>query len=147
MCRDIDTSPRTNYQVTTQHGSVLKTMVVKYAIFFFLALAAIDFASCKQEKSVKELRIGVKYRPNECNRKTSIGDTVNMHYTGTLTDGSKFDSSLDRNRPFTFTLGKGQVIKGWDQGLLNMCIGEKRKLKIPSHLGYGERGMPPTIPG
>jgi len=81
MCRDIDTSPRTNYQVTTQHGSVLKTMVVKYAIFFFLALAAIDFASCKQEKSVKELRIGVKYRPNECNRKTSIGDTVNMHYT------------------------------------------------------------------
>jgi len=70
-----------------------------------------------------------------------------MHYTGMLTDGSKFDSSLDRGTPFDFTLGAGQVIKGWDQGLTNMCIGEKRRLKIPSDLGYGDRGSPPKIPG
>ncbi|GLE08394.1 hypothetical protein PINS_up019555 [Pythium insidiosum] len=71
-----------------------------------------------------------------------------MHYTGTLRkDGSKFDSSLDRNQPFEFTLGAGQVIKGWDQGLVGMCIGEKRRLTIPSNLGYGDYGSQPKIPG
>lgn len=68
-----------------------------------------------------------------------------MHYTGTLEDGTEFDSSLKRKEPFIFTLGRGQVIKGWDQGLLNMCEGEKRKLVIPSDLGYGDRGAPPKI--
>ena len=71
-----------------------------------------------------------------------------MHYTGTLrVDDSKFDSSRDRDSPFEFTLGSGQVIKGWDQGLMDMCIGEVRKLTIPSDLGYGDRGSPPKIPG
>ena len=70
-----------------------------------------------------------------------------MHYTGTLEDGTEFDSSVARNQPFTFTLGVGQVIKGWDQGLLNMCEGEKRRLVIPSDLGYGDQGAPPKIPG
>lgn len=70
-----------------------------------------------------------------------------MHYTGTLIDGSKFDSSVDRNQPFDFVIGSGQVIKGWERGLLGMCVGEKRKLTIPSDLGYGDRGSPPTIPG
>lgn len=70
-----------------------------------------------------------------------------MHYTGTLDDGTEFDSSIPRKEPFVFTLGVGQVIKGWDQGLLNMCEGEKRKLVIPPDLGYGERGAPPKIPG
>ena len=63
-----------------------------------------------------------------------------------LTDGTKFDSSLDRGTPFTFTLGAGQVIKGWDQGLLGACVGEKRKLLIPPELGYGATGSPPKIP-
>ncbi|XP_071487042.1 peptidyl-prolyl cis-trans isomerase FKBP2, partial [Diadema antillarum] len=66
---------------------------------------------------------------------------------GKLEDGTEFDSSIPRNQPFDFTLGAGQVIKGWDQGLLNMCEGEKRKLVIPSDLGYGDRGAPPKIPG
>lgn len=63
-----------------------------------------------------------------------------------LKDGTKFDSSLDRGTPFTFTLGAGQVIKGWDQGLLGACVGEKRKLLIPPELGYGLTGSPPKIP-
>ncbi|KAB0404147.1 hypothetical protein E2I00_008900, partial [Balaenoptera physalus] len=66
---------------------------------------------------------------------------------GKLEDGTEFDSSLPQNQPFVFSLGTGQVIKGWDQGLLGMCEGEKRKLVIPSELGYGERGAPPKIPG
>ncbi|HEX4336567.1 MAG TPA: FKBP-type peptidyl-prolyl cis-trans isomerase [Polyangiaceae bacterium] len=74
------------------------------------------------------------------------GDHVSVHYTGTLTDGTKFDSSLDRNEPFDFGLGAGQVIKGWDQGVVGMKKGGKRKLTIPSELGYGASGSPPKIP-
>ncbi len=74
------------------------------------------------------------------------GKSVTVHYTGTLTDGTKFDSSVDRGTPFTFTLGAGEVIKGWDQGVKGMKVGGKRKLTIPSELGYGERGAPPAIP-
>ena len=70
-----------------------------------------------------------------------------MHYTGMLAaDGKKFDSSLDRNQEFAFSLGKGQVIKGWDEGLKDMCIGEKRTLNIPSAEGYGARGAGGVIP-
>merc|ERR1712223_1006459 len=96
-----------------------------------------------------KLQIGIKKRvpAEECKTKTKKGDVLDMHYTGKLEDGTKFDSSLDRNQPFTFTLGTGQVIKGWDQGLLNMFEGEKRKLSIPSDMGYGDRGSPPKIPG
>ncbi|MEB3197211.1 MAG: FKBP-type peptidyl-prolyl cis-trans isomerase [Candidatus Sericytochromatia bacterium] len=68
------------------------------------------------------------------------GDTVSVHYTGWLTSGKKFDSSLDRQQPFDFQLGQGMVIKGWDEGVAGMRIGEKRKLVIPADLGYGERG-------
>ena len=74
------------------------------------------------------------------------GMSVSVHYTGKLTDGTKFDSSLDRGTPFTFTLGQGSVIKGWDQGVLGMMVGEKRTLTIPSELGYGSAGAGASIP-
>ncbi|HUO58231.1 MAG TPA: FKBP-type peptidyl-prolyl cis-trans isomerase [bacterium] len=74
------------------------------------------------------------------------GHMVSVHYTGWLTNGTKFDSSVDRGQPFNFNLGAGQVIKGWDEGVAGMKVGEKRKLTIPANLGYGERGAGGVIP-
>lgn len=76
----------------------------------------------------------------------AAGQTVSVHYTGWLENGTKFDSSLDRGQPFSFSLGAGQVIRGWDEGVAGMKIGEIRKLTIPSHLGYGARGAGGVIP-
>lgn len=75
------------------------------------------------------------------------GKKVTVNYVGTLTDGTKFDSSYDRGTPFSFTLGAGEVIPGWDQGVAGMKAGGKRKLTIPSSLGYGAQGIPGAIPG
>ncbi|KAF2255122.1 hypothetical protein BU26DRAFT_527956 [Trematosphaeria pertusa] len=84
----------------------------------------------------------------ECNRKTKAGDKINVHYRGTLEkDGSEFDASYNRGQPLSFTVGVGQVIKGWDQGLLDMCPGEKRKLTIQPEWAYGERGAGPIPAG
>lgn len=79
-------------------------------------------------------------------REAHSGETAIVHYTGWLTDGTKFDSSVDRNKPFSFPLGKGRVIKGWDEGVEGMNIGSKRKLIIPPNLGYGKRGAGRVIP-
>jgi len=74
------------------------------------------------------------------------GDKVVVHYTGWLTNGTKFDSSVDRGQPFVFTIGRGQVIKGWDEGVATMKVGDKARLTIPPELGYGARGAGGVIP-
>ncbi|KAK4100127.1 peptidyl-prolyl cis-trans isomerase [Parathielavia hyrcaniae] len=79
-------------------------------------------------------------------RETARGDTINVHYSGTLENGSEFDSSYKRKVPLGFMVGAGEVIKGWDEGLLGMKIGEKRKLTIQPELGYGARGAGGVIP-
>ena len=76
----------------------------------------------------------------------SPGQTVTVHYTGMLENGTKFESSVDRNQPLTFQIGRGGVIKGWDEGIMTMKVGGKRRLVIPSTLAYGAAGRPPTIP-
>ena len=114
------------------------------------ALASAHAKACEGENLAKDaqLRIGVKHKPNDCHLKSKPGDKLSMHYTGTLySDCSKFDSSVDRGEPFEFTLGRGEVIKGWDDGLRGMCVGEKRKLTIPSDLAYGDSGSGDSIPG
>ncbi|OWY56416.1 hypothetical protein AA0114_g6435 [Alternaria tenuissima] len=109
-------------------------------------LLALPLALLPSLAFAQDLEVQVT-KPAECTRKTQKGDTVSMMYKGTLqSDGSKFDSSYDRGTPFSFTIGKGQVIKGWDQGLLDMCIGEGRKLIIPPNLAYGNRAMGTKIP-
>merc|ERR1712048_995321 len=96
-----------------------------------------------------DLEVKTTHMPEECERKSAAGDSLTMHYTGTLGSdgkGEQFDSSVGRD-PFQFTLGQGMVIQGWDEGLKDMCIGEKRTLVIPPELGYGDRGAGDAIPG
>jgi FKBP-type peptidyl-prolyl cis-trans isomerase len=88
---------------------------------------------------IEDLQIGT-------GAEAKAGKSVTVHYTGTLTNGKKFDSSRDRNRPFDFQLGAGMVIQGWDQGVAGMKVGGRRKLTIPPELGYGAGGYPPVIP-
>jgi len=91
------------------------------------------------ELKIEELKVGT-------GAEAVPGKQIQVHYTGTLTDGKKFDSSVDRGQPFKFTLGAGQVIQGWEKGFAGMKEGGKRKLTIPSQLGYGDRGAGNVIP-
>ena len=93
----------------------------------------------KPELQIEKLVSGTGASPKQ-------GDTVSVHYTGRFTDGKKFDSSVDRDEPFAFVLGEGQVIAGWDIGVAQMKIGDKVKLTIPPELAYGRDGYPGDIP-
>ncbi|KAN0091273.1 hypothetical protein V8E55_004839 [Tylopilus felleus] len=111
--------------------------------FSLLTLAVCALAA----QAPTELQIETTFMPEECLEKAAKGDTISVHYTGTLFEGgTKFDSSLDRGQPLSFTLGVRQVIRGWDEGLLGACVGEKRTLTIPSRLAYGGRGAGGLIP-
>merc|ERR1712126_111323 len=92
------------------------------------------------------LEIETLSTPVACSREAVSGDRVSVHYTGTLQDGTVFDSSYNRQRPIDFILGSRQVIQGWDEGLLGACIGERRRLVIPPALGYGDKGAGEVIP-
>merc|ERR1711981_814274 len=101
------------------------------------------------DPELKESGLKVEYlsKPDSCDKVARNGDMLEMHYTGTLEDGKKFDSSYDRSESFKFQIGVGQVIKGWEEGVLGMCIGEKRRLVVPPELGYGAQGAGDIIPG
>ena len=102
----------------------------------------------KKKEEIITTKSGLKYVEQKVGdgKTAKAGDTVTVHYTGTLKDGKKFDSSRDRDEPFTFDLGKEKVIKGWDEGVAGMKEGGKRKLIIPPELGYGAKGFAPDIP-
>merc|ERR1712130_569756 len=119
-------------------GGAKKNMLRKTILLVATLLIIIVIAQCAKYDNVKNLQVGIKYRPDDCERKAKDGDSITVHYTGKLTNGEQFDSSIPRNQPFVFKIGQGMVIKGWDSGLLGACVGEKRKLVIPPHLGYGE---------
>ena len=112
---------------------------MKSCLILLASIATIALA----EPEVRPSGLKVEYTlvPETCERKAMNGQMLTMHYTGTLEDGSKFDSSVDRNEPFKFQIGVGQVIKGWEEGVLGMCIGEKRRLIVPPELGYGDQVM------
>ena len=114
------------------------------ALYFATALIA---ASCAQ-KNTGVTENGMKYEiiKEGTGASPKRGDSVTVHYTGWLEDGTKFDSSVDRNQPFTFKLGVGQVIQGWDDGVATMRVGGKTKFFIPPELGYGSRGAGGVIP-
>lgn len=97
-------------------------------------------ASASGELKIEDIQIG------SGSAEVKKGDTVKMHYRGTLTDGTKFDSSYDRGEPFETPIGVGNVIAGWDEGVPGMKVGGKRKLTIPPHMGYGSRGYGSAIP-
>jgi FKBP-type peptidyl-prolyl cis-trans isomerase FkpA len=107
-----------------------------------------DSGKDKNEPKVNTTKSGLKYIDEKEGTGTEAksGNSVEVHYTGWLKDGTKFDSSVDRGQPFGFQLGAGMVIKGWDEGVAGMKVGGKRKLIIPPELGYGARGAGRVIP-
>lgn len=144
----------------------------KYVIFCSLLTASLLFAACSAPNSDVDLTSYGSSEQTETQKETTSmenlptaitelktedlvvgtgaeaqkGSVVTVHYTGVLLDGTKFDSSLDRGTPFSFGLGDGMVIAGWDEGVVGMKVGGKRRLNIPSNMAYGQRGVPPVIP-
>jgi FKBP-type peptidyl-prolyl cis-trans isomerase FkpA len=128
--------------------AVVALALVGLAALSPTARAAAPAAPAKTSGKGKTTASGLKYwdLKKGTGAAAKAGDSVKVHYTGWLTDGKKFDSSLDRNEPFVFKLGAGMVIKGWDEGVAGMKIGGQRQLRIPSELGYGAEGAGGDIP-
>ena len=129
-------------------------MKIHYILLFLLPVAVVVTACggesqiTASQPSINILASGLQSQDLEIGDgpEIQVGDIASMHYTGWLEDGTKFDSSLDRGRPFELILGAGDVIKGWDEGVAGMKVGGKRKLTIPPELGYGTSGVMGVIP-
>lgn len=128
--------------------SVTRRALLGLSALALLAAACDDEESKTTQGDVVTTPSGLQYEDIKVGdgAQPQAGQTVSVHYTGTLTDGTKFDSSRDRGQPFSFRLGTGEVIKGWDEGLSTMKVGGQRKLTIPPDLGYGARGAGGVIP-
>lgn len=127
----------------------MNTWIIAIAAVSGLVLCGAAFAAPPTEVGKSETtKSGLKYETLKKGdgAEAKSGQKVTVHYVGKLENGTKFDSSRDRDEPFPFKLGAGQVIKGWDEGVAGMKVGEKRKLTIPSDLAYGDRGFPGAIP-
>ncbi|HKZ80652.1 MAG TPA: FKBP-type peptidyl-prolyl cis-trans isomerase [Pyrinomonadaceae bacterium] len=142
--------PKGNYPTPNPTGPGKKQQQVRtmaIALVVVLAIGAIVYVMWRRGNSSEgEVRTASGLRYVDLKEGTGpapkFGQTVTVHYTGTLENGTKFDSSLDRGQPFEFRIGTGSVIKGWDEGLMSMKVGGKRKLIIPPSLGYGARAQP-----
>ena len=142
--------PTTQTTTPTEGNNAIRTIAI--VIILALAASAVAYlivnrkgaggAEITTPSGLKytDLGVGTGATPQK-------GQTVTVHYTGTLENGKKFDSSLDRGKPADFRIGVGAVIKGWDEGLMTMKVGGKRRLVIPAKIGYGAAGRPPDIPG
>ena len=132
----------------------MKMYMMSASIATVLMLSGCTDTSKSKEEPMKTLDSGLKYtilkEPAADAQKPTMGSVVEVHYTGWLDEngepGKKFDSSVDRGQPFVFPVGIGQVIKGWDEGVMDMKVGEKRRFVIPPELGYGARGAGGVIP-
>jgi FKBP-type peptidyl-prolyl cis-trans isomerase len=130
-------------------GAVAVVFVAAVTVAVLSAVMGDNIAADeKKDEKVITTASGLKYVERKIGdgKEAKEGAKVYVHYTGTLENGKKFDSSLDRGKPIDFNLGRGDVIKGWDEGIAGMKVGGKRKLIIPPKLAYGEAGRPPTIP-
>ncbi|XP_069372994.1 peptidyl-prolyl cis-trans isomerase FKBP11 isoform X1 [Paralichthys olivaceus] len=124
-------------------SSLLQKFTMKSSVLLLLLLTAF---TCGEDNTADELQVDTLVEPETCSVLSTMGDTLQIHYTGKLMDGKVIDSSLSRD-PLVVELGKRTVIPGLEQSLVGVCEGQKIKATIPSHLAYGKKGYPPTIPG
>lgn len=142
------TSNRGSCLYTHSKGQKENTTALMWPNLLFALIGTLILPCSARTRTTASGLVIQNIRAVPCTRHTQIGDTIQVHYNGSLqSTGVLFDSSYSRDAPFTFTLGKGQVIKGWDEGLQDMCIGEARTLIVPPSLGYGDRGAGSRIPG
>jgi len=120
--------------------------IILIAVLLLIAAGSIYYFSVRRQPNQMQEPLKIETLKEGTGPAAKNGDVVSVHYTGTLLDGTKFDSSLDRGQPFSFQLGAGQVIAGWDQGVLGMKVGEKRRLTIAPELAYGASGAGGIIP-
>ncbi|XP_070815160.1 peptidyl-prolyl cis-trans isomerase FKBP11 [Chaetodon trifascialis] len=127
-------------------AALFHKFTMRTSVFLLLLLAALTCGQQAEENAMEDLQVETLVKPETCSVLSKMGDTLQIHYTGKLMDGKVIDSSLSMD-PLVVELGKRTVIAGLEQSLVGVCEGQKVKATIPSHLAYGKKGYPPTIPG